>query len=102
MIITSIILFLTIFIFIGLYISYRISWVTEHLISVLSDASSYLIRQGKTTNESDTKEFFTYIESYLNQKELEFFYWIFKKPFCYDVKKILGDKIYNEIYSKTK
>jgi len=97
-----VIIILILLIFIGIYISYRISWVTENLVTVLSYTCAYLIRKSSSIDDENTKEFFKFIDEYFSKQEFSFFYWLFRKPFCYDVKKILGEKIYNEIYQRRK
>jgi len=82
-----------------LYFHIRSIWVTKNLRRVMEDISNYLVKRGIPKIQKNTGyDIDLYIHSFFNQPSMQYYYWMFRKPFCYDIKKIIYKIYYDEIY----
>ena len=78
-----------------IYVEFRSKWVLRNLTKVCTDGTKYLINDAsKKTVDEHIKN----IHNFFNQESLNYDYWMWKKFFCFNIKKIIGEENYNKLY----
>jgi len=84
-----------------MYLNFRRIWVSNNLMKVMDSASKYLVLEGISEISKNTGcDINLYVKSFLGQPQFEFYYWMFKRPFCYNIKKIIGKDNYTKLYKE--